>query len=624
MCGIAGIASFGGAPPPDEPTIRRMCGQMRYRGPDDEGVEIRGLVGLGMRRLSIIDVKGGHQPIHNEDDSIRVVFNGEIYNFQALRLDLEKRGHVFSTHTDTEVIVHAYEEYGDDFATRLNGMFAIALHDERSNRLVLVRDHVGIKPLYYAYDGRTLVWGSEIKVVLASGRVDRRLDLLAFSEFLRWEYVPEDRTLIQSVRKLRSGHLIAIDLRDPKLQPVQYWDVSEPGTQGPSFSELEWIERIDAQIQQSVTRQMVSDVPLGAFLSGGVDSSLVVAAMGAAAETFSIGFDDPTYDELPWARRVAEHLGVRHHVEIIKSDVHLLFDDLMMHMDDPIGDFSIFPTYLVAQMARKHVTVCLSGDGGDELFGGYETYLADAWSTRIPSIFRFMGKLESIIRPSPAKKGLINKAKRFLEGLQHDPALQHARWRLFMSEIMSSELLSDSASAGVGGDANQHIEKAFLHSSSRDRLSANLYADFKTYLPDNILTKVDRMTMAVSLEARVPLLDKDLVEMAFALPSGYKIKNGELKSFLKKVAARHIPKACVYRPKQGFSIPIKNWLKTSLKPLMCDLLSASRVERQGLLDVSTTQRLIAQHLNGTHNHSHILWSLMVFQRWHELWVEERI
>lgn len=618
MCGIAGIASFGAAPPPAEADLRRMCGTMVYRGPDDEGIDVQGRVGLGMRRLSIIDLRGGHQPIYNEDRTVRVVFNGEIYNFPELRQELEKKGHVFATRADTEVIVHAYEEYGDGFPARLNGMFAIALHDLQCERLLLARDHVGIKPFYYAFDGANLVWGSEVKVVLASGRVKRSLNPAALGEFLSWEYVPDDRTLLNEVRKLPPGHLMVVELGRPVCAPRAYWDVPPPRAEPPR-PEAEWIERIDAQVQRSVRLQMISDVPLGAFLSGGVDSSLVVSAMGRA-HAFSIGFDDPTYNELPWSSRVARHLGIEHTTEIIQPDVRTMFERLLLHLDDPIGDFSIFPTFLVSQLARRHVTVCLSGDGGDELFGGYETYLADRLARRLPSVLRWTGAVERWLRPSPAKKGPINKTKRFLEGWRHDPALGHARWRLFLSEALRAELLNDAVGDAIGGRAEEHVLQAFARGGPRDRLDRNLYVDFKTYLPDNILTKVDRMSMAVSLEARVPLLDKDLVELAFQVPADLKVAGGELKSILKKTAARHVPAECLYRSKQGFSIPIKNWLKTSLKPLMLDLLDTERLRRQDLFRVPTVERLVRQHLAGTHNHSHVLWSLMVFQQWHATWL----
>jgi asparagine synthase (glutamine-hydrolysing) len=456
-------------------------------------------------------------------------------------------------------------------------------------------------------------------VVLASGRVKRTLNHDALREFLSWEYVPEDRTLLREVWKLKPGHMMVVDLDDPVCEQRCYWDVPR-STPAPGVAEGEWIERIEAQIRRSVRMQMISDVPLGAFLSGGVDSSLVAAAMGEA-HTFSIGFEDPTYNELPWSARVAQHLGVKHTTEIIQPDIRGLFTALMHHMDDPIGDFSIFPTFLVSRLARQHVTVCLSGDGGDELFGGYESYLADAMAERVPAFLRRLAFVESWLRPSPAKKGFINKAKRFLEGFQHDPRLGHARWRLFLGEALAARLFTDEVFRGLELPADLHICRAFKGAGARERLDSSLYVDFKSYLPDNILTKVDRMSMVVSLEARVPLLDKDLVELAFQVPAEFKIRGGELKSILKKAAARQVPSECVYRGKQGFSIPLKHWLKTTLRSLMQELLSPARLARQGLFEVRLVEQLMGQHLAGTHNHSHLLWALMVFQHWHAAWME---
>jgi asparagine synthase (glutamine-hydrolysing) len=367
----------------------------------------------------------------------------------------------------------------------------------------------------------------------------------------------------------------------------------------------------------------VSDVPLGAFLSGGVDSSLVVAAMGKA-QTFSIGFDDPTYNELSWAKRVADHLGVSHDFEVIQPTVVDLFDDLMNYMDDPIGDFSIFPTYLVSRHARRRVTVALSGDGGDELFAGYETYLAQEkarlWR-RVPGFLR-KGLAEPAIRtlrPTAKKKGLVNKAKRFVEGLEHPPALGHARWRLFVGEALRRSLFTPDAMSAMTAPAERHILDLRERASGRDELDQSLYIDLKSYLVDNCLVKVDRMSMACSLESRVPLLDKELVELAFRVPSKLKISDGETKDILKRVAVRHVPRDCVYRPKEGFSIPIKHWLRTEFRPLMEDMLSPSRISTEGVFDVGTVQRLKTEHLDGTANHSHVLWSMLVFQDWRDRW-----
>jgi asparagine synthase (glutamine-hydrolysing) len=628
VCGIAGVVTFGGAPPTRE-LLKAMCDRMVHRGPDDEGYDICNGVGLGMRRLSIIDLAGGHQPIFNEDGSVRVVFNGEIYNYQELRRDLEARGHRFTTASDTEVIVHLWEEHGPRFPELLNGMFAIALHDARQRKLVLARDHLGIKPLFYALTGSHLVFGSEVKVVLASGLVERELDLDALGEFLAWEYVPGRGTLLRAVRKLEAAHTLVVDLAGsgapPPVEIRAFWDVPlvAHATTSGSVARADWLDAVDETIRRCVRRQLVSDVPLGAFLSGGVDSSLVVSAMGEAS-TFSIGFDDPTYNELAWAKRVAAHLGVTHDFEVIQPTVVDLFDHLMHFMDDPIGDFSIFPTFLVSRHARRRVTVALSGDGGDELFAGYETYIAQqrarAWS-RIPGFVR-RGVLEPALhalRPTAKKKGLINKAKRFAEGFEHAEALGHARWRLFLSDAMRAALLTPEARASTTAGPARHILDLRARARGRDELERSLYVDVKSYLVDNCLVKVDRMSMACSLETRVPLLDKELVELAFRIPSRLKIVDGSSKDLLKAVASRHVPRDCVYRPKEGFSIPIKHWLGTEFRPLLEEMTDPRRVEAEGVFDPGTIARLKAEHLSGRANHSHVLWSLLVFQDWRRRW-----
>ena len=624
MCGIAGIAVFNGGPQPTYEQLQTMCNTLVHRGPDEAGMDIRDNVAIGMRRLSIIDLSGGSQPIFNEDRSIRTVFNGEIYNFRELRRDLEARGHAFKTHSDTEVIVHSYEEYGSDFPKYLNGMFAFVVHDLTRRKLVLVRDHIGIKPLFYAFGRDWIVWGSEIKAILASRLIERRLDVDALGEFLAWEYVPGARTLFEGIRKLEPGQMIEVDLDRPVCKPRPYWDV-RIGHEGDAKSPEDWAEEVDQTLHRCVQRQLVSDVPLGAFLSGGVDSSLVVASMGRA-RTFSIGFDDPSYNELKWARKVADHLGVDHVDDIIKPDVVGLFDQLMNHMDDPIGDFSIFPTYLVSRHARNHVTVALSGDGGDELFGGYETYLANGMAERyglVPGLVRkrFIEPVIKSFKPRSEKKGLINKALRFVEGLEHADELSHARWRIFAGETVRQNLFTREALKKIETPAAAHILDLLKRSGERDPLNKSLYVDLKSYLVDNCLVKVDRMSMAVSLEVRVPYLDTEMVELAFQIPRQLKVANGQTKILLKRVAARHVPEKCIYRPKEGFSIPIKNWLGTQFLPLMQDLLKVEDIKSQGLFQPETIERLKKEHLSGVANHSHILWSMMVFQDWRRRWLE---
>jgi asparagine synthase (glutamine-hydrolysing) len=624
MCGIAGLVSLG-----DEPVsleqLRRMCDAMVYRGPDDAGYLVDPGVALGMRRLSIIDLQSGHQPIFNEDETVAVVFNGEIYNYRELREWLLARGHRFKTASDTEVIVHLWEEVGPDFADRISGMFAIALFDRRARKLVLARDHVGIKPLYYARVANGLVFGSEVKVVLESGWVPRRLDMDAVGQYLAWEYVPGAATLLQDVRRLEAASLLELDLQTGKHTIHQFWSPlrAMAGTAASSRSAYDWESEVDATISRCVRNQLVSDVPLGAFLSGGVDSSIVVAAMGEA-RTFSIGFDDPTYNETQWSERVARHLGVDHHVEIIRPHVRELFEQLMLHMDDPIGDFSIFPTYLVSRLAATQVKVVLSGDGGDELFGGYETFLAQqkarTWDA-IPAWLRrgVLSPAVEALPPTEAKKGLVNKVKRFVEGANLDPALGHARWRLFLTEPGRKRLFTEAAYRQLSSPVGAHIERLNAEAAQLDARDRALYVDFKSYLVDNCLIKVDRMSMACSIEARVPLLDKEVVELAFRLPADLKYTDRETKVLLKRVAARHVPRDCVYRPKQGFSIPIKSWLKDQFRDLLETYLGRDRLAAGGVFDVDEVAKLKQEHLSNRANHSHILWSLLVFQHWLQRW-----
>jgi len=622
MCGIAGVASLAGSSRVTHEQLERMCSVIRHRGPDDDGIGITGNVGLGMRRLSIIDVAGSKQPIFNEDRSVRSVFNGEIYNYRELRKELSSKGHKFCTSGDTESIVHAYEEYGADFPNHLNGMFAIALHDSGTNTLHLVRDHLGIKPLYYMLTDDFLVWGSEVKVLLASGLFRPELNLDAVNQFLTWEYVPGADTMMKGVHKLKPGEMLSLDLATGRSSLVEYWDI--PENSGTARSDVEWADEVEHKIVESVRAQMVSDVPLGAFLSGGVDSSIVAAAMGGA-QTFSIGFDDPSYNELSYSKEVADHLGLDHVTEVIQPYVVDLFDSLMFHLDDPIGDFSIFPTFLVSRLAREHVTVALSGDGADELFGGYETYIANAMARRygaIPAAMR-KGLIEPVVnrlRPRAAKKGLINKAKRFIEGAALSPELEHCRWRKFLDEDTRDALFTTDALRDLQTPSDAHIVDLFERAGNRSDLDRSLYVDVKSYLSDNILTKVDRMSMAVSLEARVPYLDKDLVELAFRVPDKLKVNKGKTKVMLKQIAARHVPANCVYRQKEGFSIPIKNWLGTQFRPLLDELLDSSRIRDAGLFNEATIDTLKRQHLSGRANHSHVLWSLIVFEAWRDKWL----
>ncbi|MGH8624648.1 MAG: asparagine synthase (glutamine-hydrolyzing) [Gammaproteobacteria bacterium] len=624
MCGITGIAAMPGVPVPSLDQLKAMCNTLVHRGPDAEGVGIQDGVGLAMRRLAIIDVRGGSQPVFNEDRTIRTIFNGEIYNFRELRRSLQRSGHRFTTNTDTEVIVHAYEEYGEKFVEQFNGMFAFALHDSVGKKLILARDHIGVKPLYYAVAKGHLIWGSEIKALLASGLLEKELDINALGEFLAWEYVPGKRTLFTNVRKLEPGHLMVFDLRSGEYRISIYWDIPDD-RERQNVPDDEWTALVEDKISECVRRQLVSDVPLGAFLSGGVDSSLVVASMGEA-KTFSIGFTDPSYNELSYARRVAAHLGVQHSYEIIDPYVVDLFERLMHFMDDPIGDFSIFPTFLISRLARHEVTVALSGDGGDELFGGYETYVADQrarYYRYFPTALRrkLLEPWIRSLRPRPEKKGAVNKLKRFMEGLEQPSTLAHTRWRVFAGEAIRRCLFNDDVREEITVPVEDHITRLYAQAGDREMLNRSLYVDVKSYLVDNCLVKVDRMSMAMSLETRVPLLDRELVELSFRVPCHLKVNSGATKILLKQIAERHVPRDCVYRPKEGFSIPIKNWLGSQFRHVMENALNPERIRNEGLFKPETITRLKEEHLSGRANHSHILWSLIVFQSWRSMWYE---
>jgi len=612
-----------------------MCGVIRHRGPDDEGFYVEDPVGLGMRRLSIIDLQGGHQPMPNGDRSLWVVFNGEIYNFQEIKGELEKKGHRFQTRSDTEVILHSYEEYGKDCVKRFRGMFAIALWDKKEKKLILFRDWIGIKPLYYYVDAEKLIFGSEIKSILTCPGISRELNFKALDRYLTFEYIFAPETIFQKIHKLPPAHLLT--WHNGELKITSYWDVplGEDG-KGTNFAKNRWgeedyLEELYAVLKESVRLELISDVPLGAFLSGGIDSSTVVGLMSELSDrpvkTFSIGFEDQSYNELNFARKVARHFGTDHHEFILKPNLEDLVVHLADYLDEPLGDFSIFPTYLVSKMAREHVTVALSGDGGDELFAGYDTYLADRigrYYERLPGFIRNQGIARWLhhIPPSRKKKGVINLAKRFVEGVELPPQLRHTRWMTFLKQEEKSQLYSSFFKDQLRGEAtDKYIQDYFGQAThflqESERLNRQLYVDLKTYLPDDILTKVDRMSMATSLEARVPLLDHKVVEFAFQIPGHLKLRGFTTKYIFKKTMARLLPKEVIYKKKQGFSIPIKNWLRAELKPLLLDLLSETRIKKRGYFHQDCVNRWVQEHLHGRENHSHRLWALMVFEMWHQ-------
>jgi asparagine synthase (glutamine-hydrolysing) len=621
VCGICGVVATTTADPALDPhLLRQMNGALYHRGPDDEGYYQDDHVALAMRRLSIIDPAGGRQPISNEDGSLRLICNGEIYNYRTLRRQLEAKGHVFASYSDCEVVVHAYEEYGEGCLDHLNGMFALAVWDVRQRRLFLARDRLGIKPLYYWHEGGRLVFGSELTAVARHPAVRRDINYVALDHFLTLEYVPAPHTIYRRVRKLLPGHWLCFE--DGRIKQEQYWEVS-PGKADAGEAVLS--HRLAELLEDAVGLQLVSDVPLGALLSGGIDSSTVVYFMsnlaGQRLRTFSIGFDDASYNELPYARRVADALGTEHCDQAFQCDLASMAERLIYHLDEPLADFSIFPTYLVSQFARESVKVVLSGDGGDELFGGYDTYRAQhlaRYYRWLPAALRLstLPALAGRLRPGPAKKGLVNKVKRFVEGAALPDHLQHTRWMAFLGPDEKARLYRPALrEALAGSDTASLFVPYFQAVAGADPLTQQQFVDVKTYLPDNILTKLDRMSMAVSLEARVPLLDHRIVEFAFALPTHQKLGWNKRKVLLQRVMSARLPPEVLNKPKQGFSVPLKHWLCAELRPLMHDLLSPSTLRRRGDFEPAVVASWIDEHLAGRANHSHRLWALMVFELW---------
>ena len=627
MCGIVGIVERDPARPVEASEIERMVRTLVHRGPDEEGtVGLEG-VGLGMRRLSIVDLAGGQQPFANEDGSIHLVANGEIYNFAELRDGLVARGHLFRSRSDIEVLVHAYEEHGERFLERVKGMFALALWDGRTRTLLAARDRAGEKPLYYTETPDGLRLASEIKALLSRAEVSRRLDPEGLDQFLTYEYIIAPRTIFAGIRKLPAGHFLRY--RNGAVTVERYWDVARVPRR--AWTEPEAVDALREALRRAVASQMMGDVPVAAFLSGGIDSSAVVAFMAEAARktgvevnTFSMGFADGSYNELPYAREVAEHFGTAHREGTVTPDLVDLFERLVVHIDEPFADVSLFPTYLVSKMASAQVKVALTGDGGDELFGGYDAYMAQRLARRLArfapdAALTTLERLTALFPPSDKKKGLVNKIKRFVQGATHAPAdIAQYRWMTYLGPETKRRLYTPALQADIGGaDVYAPVRDRLRALDGDDWLNRQLYADLSIFLADDILVKVDRMSMATSLETRAPMLDVDVMELAFSLPGDLKVRGRERKYVLKRALDGLVPPRVLTRQKEGFSIPMKNWLRRELSPLMRDLLAPERLRRRGLFEPEAVARRIDEHVAGRENHAHVLFSLMVFERWAE-------
>jgi asparagine synthase (glutamine-hydrolysing) len=623
MCGIAGKFNFDPANPIDSGRLTAMTTAVAHRGPDADGFYIGGGVGLGHRRLSIIDLSTGDQPLANEDRTIWVVFNGEIYNFAEIRSELETFGHRFRTHSDTEVIVHAYEQWGDASVDRFRGMFAYAVWDEPRRRLLLVRDRIGVKPLYYSATRSGVTFGSEIKSLLEDPDVPRGWSAEALDAYLALQYIPCPQTMYRGIWKLPPGHLLVAE--NGRVRTRRYWDLTFTGD-GDVAREEEYLERLDQLVTESVKLRLVSDVPLGAFLSGGIDSSAVVAAMAETCAgrvvTTSVGFDEHAFDELAHARTVARHLGVEQHEKIVKPDIVDLLPKLAWHLDEPFADSSAVPTYYVSKAAREQVTVALSGDGGDELWAGYARHRVEQMEL---TARRWLGPVGGRVAGRlAARLPLGVKGARSLRHLALTPAEACARkhaYGLFEAGARGALYSSDFAHQVRDADPFVSFRLAYESCPSRDPLDCALYVDVKTYLVDDIMTKVDKMSMAVSLESREPLLDHKLLEFAATVPTGLKLKNGQSKYLLRRLLERRVPKSIVDRPKQGFEAPIGEWLRGPLAPMVDGLLTDGRLRDRGIFDDKAIAGVWRAHREGRQDHRHRLWSLVMLELWFRQFVD---
>ena len=624
MCGIAGRFNYDPLRPVSRVVLEAMTDAVAHRGPDAAGYHVAPGIGLGHRRLSIIDLSTGDQPLANEDGTVWTVFNGEIYNFAEVRAELQAHGHRFRTGSDTEIIVHGYEQWGERCVDRFRGMFAFALWDNTARRLLLARDRLGVKPLYYAeLPGRGVVFGSELKSLLEDPDVPRDWRPDAIDAYLTLLYIPAPATIYKGIHKLEPGHILVAERG--MVRTTRYWDLEFTGDGNPLHEE-EYLEQLDALLSESVALRQIADVPLGAFLSGGIDSSAVAAYMVETSArppvTISVGFDHARYDELAHAKRVAEHLGCEFHPRTVTPDIVSLLPKLAWHFDEPFADSSAVPTYYVSKAARELVTVALSGDGGDELWAGYTRHRVDQWEQ---GARKALGPVIPIAAMLGRALPLSVKGARALRHLGSDPAqayaLKHA-YGMFERDAKTRLYSSDFAASVGDSDPFAPFRAAYSRCRSLDPVDRGLYTDVHTYMVDDILTKVDRMSMAVSLEAREPLLDHRLLEFAATVPVSLKIKNGRGKYLLRKVLEKKIPREILERGKQGFEAPIGEWLRGPLAPMAEGLLSDGRLRDRGVFNDREVTRLWTEHRDGRADHRHRLWQLMMLELWFRQFIDK--
>ena len=625
MCGIVGIINLDRNEKVDQETARAMAAKITHRGPDDDGFYFGRQIALGMRRLSIIDLDTGHQPISNEDGSIRVVFNGEIYNFQEIRRNLIARGHRFTTHSDTEVLVHLYEDHGDDLTSHLNGMFAFALWDERRARLLIARDRMGEKPLYFTQvPDRAFIFASELKSLVTHPLVERRVNLMALRKYLQYEFVPSPHTMLEGVYKLPPAHRLVLE--DGRWRIEQYWRLDYQNERMAS-NEDEAAEELRWRMREAVRMRLISDVPLGVLLSGGIDSSTIAALACEAAEgrvkTFSIAFDEQSFDESTYARLVANHLGTQHFEERFTERQMLdIVPEIPQLLDEPLGDGSLIPTFLLSRFTRRHVTVALGGDGGDELLAGYPTYVAHRMATyygALPQFFR-KGLIEPAIARLPVSTENLSfdfRAKRFVQGAALPAGTRHTIWMGSFTPEQQRLLLNPQVLHHSDDEVFDEVRVYDRANGNKqiDLIEQMMTLDATHYLSECVLFKVDRASMAASLEARAPFLDHTLIEYILRLPLKLKMHRFTGKYILKHAMRGRLPEEVIKRPKKGFGMPVAKWIKGELRPLVRDTFSVERIKRRGLFNAHYIQQLLDEHEQGVADHRKLIWTLLMFEIW---------
>lgn len=624
MCGICGWFNQHPSIKDNRTTLERMNATLTHRGPDEGGAVLLENAGLAMRRLSIIDLTTGHQPIANESETCWIVFNGEIYNFLELRQELEAKGHSFRTRTDTEVILKAYEEWGTECVSRLRGMFAFAIYDRPKNQLFIARDRAGQKPLYYYQEANRFIFASEIKALLAHPQVPRRVNRTVIPLYLAYGYVPAPNTMFDRIYELPPGHGAIV--RPEQFSIYQYWDVNYSPQPDRQFSESEIIPKLQSLLKESVRLRLISDVPLGAFLSGGVDSTAMVAYMAQLMDrpvkTFAIGFaDDPSFNELEYARMAANTYGTDHHEFIVQPDAIELLPKLVWHYDQPFADSSAIPTYLVSQLTRQQVTVALTGDGGDELFAGYERFAASRLAEiyrRTPQVWqKTLTHLLHHLPESTTYDGFVRRARRFVENAPLPLAQRYLGWVGIFQTNFIGELMTDRLEL----DPIAHFQTYFDPVKECDPLSQLLYVNTKTYLSGDLLVKSDRMSMANSLEARCPFLDHQLMEFAASIPANLKLKGLTTKYILKQALEGIVPQQIINRKKHGFGVPIGRWFRQDLKDYLPEILLSHESLNRGYFQPDSLRQLIDEHQSGKCDRAHQLWTLLTFEIWHRLFID---